>query len=159
LLTTGERSTALDEERPPEPGPNLVCLHKEAFPAQYYSQTLVSSSPTCILAPSLCQRASEVANSCSKHVENEMFLECRVRHTRSRRFIQVLVVHLQLLLGLPLEIRRPPTTIACHISLGQKWGRRLGSVSVCAVLCMHDVGYVILCMYDTMCVMYVILCM
>jgi hypothetical protein len=55
FLRTGERSVALDSERPPEPRPNPVCLHKEAFAAQYYAQTPVSSSPTCILAPSLCR--------------------------------------------------------------------------------------------------------
>jgi hypothetical protein len=78
FLRTGEWSAVLDSERPPEPGPNPVCLHKEAFAAQYYAQTPVSSSLSCILAPSLCQHASQVANSCSKHVENGPFSERRV---------------------------------------------------------------------------------
>jgi hypothetical protein len=76
---TGERSAALEGERPPEAGPNPVCLHKAAFSSKYYSQTPVSSFPynllplSCILAPFLCQCASQVGNSCSNHVGNGIF--------------------------------------------------------------------------------------
>jgi hypothetical protein len=49
FLRKGEQSAALEGERPPEAGPNPVCLHKAAFASQYYSQTPVSSFPYNLL--------------------------------------------------------------------------------------------------------------